>query len=108
MVLDFLEAIRINTCKHYHHFQKTDTGKFDHANLFQTFFFAEQIDIHWYELKSAVIKLKQSQTKNKTSLPYYVHVMRDKIQNRKIYTNKRKEKLQADIYLRKRVGLQRV
>ena len=45
----------------------------------------------------------QSQVKNKTSLPYYVHVMRVKYKNvkRKIYTNKRMEKLQADIYLRK-------
>ena len=45
----------------------------------------------------------QSQVKNKTSLPNYVHVMRVKYKSvkRKIYTKKRKEKLQAEIYLRK-------
>ena len=33
--------------------------------------------------KKTEIEIIQSQTKNKTSLPYYVHVMRDKIQKRK-------------------------
>ena len=33
--------------------------------------------------KKTEMEIIQSQTKNKTSLPYYVHVMRDKIQKRK-------------------------
>ena len=34
--------------------------------------------------KKTEIEIIQSQTKSKTSLPYYVHVMRDKTQKRKV------------------------
>ena len=46
-------------------------------------FFIEQMNINWYKLTSTIkkteIEIIQLQTKNKASLPYYVHVMRDKI-----------------------------
>ena len=35
--------------------------------------------------KKTETEIMQSQTKNKTSLPYCVHVMRDKIQNRHLF-----------------------